>query len=351
MPGGMDHVATIPKDDRVAGPVAPMTLSELAARLGSTDGYESLSTAAGTPWVAVRLDDQPVPTFHAQPNCVVVGIVEQADARNDEAPDVVDVVVNAESAGRVTEAIDRNPVAAAVLVRLLRHNERVGAADSGFAESLAYSALQHGAEFKKWLAQRASRSPGPDPDQPAVLLERDNETLRIRLNRPRKRNAYSAGLRDGLCEALELAMADDSILRVVLDGAGACFSAGGDLDEFGEATDAGLAHASRMARNAGVLIDCLRDRVEARLHGACIGAGIELPAYAGRVVAREDAFFQLPEVAMGLIPGAGGTTSILRRIGRRRLAYMALTGERIDVTTALGWGLIDAVADWPSDAG
>ena len=68
-----------------------------------------------------------------------------------------------------------------------------------------------------------------------------------------------------------------------------------------------------------------------------------MPAFAGRVVAREDAFFQLPEVGMGLIPGAGGTTSILRRIGKRRLAYMALTGARIDAGTALDWGLVDAL--------
>ena len=320
-----------------------MSLMELAARLGSTEGYESLSTAAGTPWVAVRLDGQPSPSFHAQPNCPVLGIWENNEPPLDEIPDVVDVVAAAKEMATLTGAIDRNPVAASVLVRLLRHNDRVGAPDSAFAESLAYSTLQHAAEFRAWLASRESRSPRPEPDTPAVLIERHDDALRITLNRPHKRNAYSASLRDGLCEALELAMVDDSVRHVVLDGAGACFSAGGDLDEFGEATDAGVAHASRMARNAGALIDCLRDRIEARLHGACIGAGIELPAFAGRVVAAEDAFFQLPEVGMGLIPGAGGTTSILRRIGRLRLAYMALTGARIDVRTARDWGLIDAV--------
>ena len=321
-----------------------MTPMELAARLGSTEGYESLSTAAGTPWVAVQLVGEPSPSFHAQPNCPVVGITE-GELSDEEVPDVVDVVATPEQMATVTGAIDRNPVAASVLVRLLRHNVRVGAPDSAFAESLAYSTLQHGAEFRAWLASREGRSPRPEPDMPVVLIERQDDALRITLNRPHKRNAYSAGLRDGLCEALELAMADDSVSHVVLDGAGVCFSAGGDLDEFGEATDAGLAHASRMARNAGALIDCLHNRIEARLHGACIGAGIELPAFAGRVVAAEDAFFQLPEVGMGLIPGAGGTTSILRRIGRRRLAYMALTGARIDVRTALDWGLIDALEE------
>lgn len=321
----------------------PLTLPELANRLGSTQGYEALSTAAGTPWVAVHVDERPAPSFHAQPNCPVIGVVDGSPPPDDRVPAVVDVVVDAAQAEGVMDAVERNPVAAAVLVRLLRHNERVGNVDSGFAESLAYSTLQHGSEFRAWLAGRPDRPRRPEPDEPVVLLDRRNGVLRITLNRPDKRNAYSADLRDGLCEALELAMTDESIRRVVLDGAGACFSAGGDLDEFGEATDAGQAHASRMARNAGVLIDCLRDRVEARVHGACIGAGIELPAFAHRIVAHPDAFFVLPEVGMGLIPGAGGTTSILRRIGRCRLAFMALTGAPIDVPTALDWGLIDAV--------
>ena len=83
------------------------------------------------------------------------------------------------------------------------------------------------------------------------------------------------------------------------------------------------------------------DRVRADLHGACVGAGIELPAYARRVVAREDAFFELPEVSMGLVPGAGGTASLPRRIGRQRTACLALSGRRLDAATALGWGLVD----------
>jgi enoyl-CoA hydratase/carnithine racemase len=72
---------------------------------------------------------------------------------------------------------------------------------------------------------------------------------------------------------------------------------------------------------------------------------VELPAFARRVVARPDARFWLPEVAMGLVPGAGGTVSIPRRIGRQRTALLALTGTAIDATTALEWGLVDAVVE------
>ena len=316
-----------------------LPLSELAARLGAPSGAEEYSPLSGAACVIVELDEDSVPSM-PQPNCPVIAVTEREDV-----PAVVDVAVPSRAeAEAVSAAIAKQPVAAAVLVGLLRHNERVDVADGLFAESLAYSSLQHGAGFRSWLKQRTKRPPKPEPDSPPVRAERDGDELAITLQRPHKRNAYSAALRDALCEALAVAVADPSIRRVAFSGAGACFSAGGDLDEFGEATDAGVAHVSRMTRGAGVLLHRLSDKVEAHLHGACIGAGIELPAFAGRVVARQDAFFQLPEVGMGLIPGAGGTVSIPLRIGRRRLAYMALTGARIDVETAFAWGLVDSIA-------
>ena len=74
------------------------------------------------------------------------------------------------------------------------------------------------------------------------------------------------------------------------------------------------------------------------------GPASSFPAFAGRVVARSDARFGLPEVGLGLIPGAGGTVSVTRRVGRHRAAYLALSGETIDASTALSWGLVDAIA-------
>ena len=63
----------------------------------------------------------------------------------------------------------------------------------------------------------------------------------------------------------------------------------------------------------------------------CLGAGVELPAFAARVVAHANTSFALPELEMGLVPGAGGTVSLPRRIGRQRTAWLALTGQRLDV--------------------
>ena len=72
-----------------------------------------------------------------------------------------------------------------------------------------------------------------------------------------------------------------------------------------------------------------------------MGAGIEVAAFAGRVVADPDAVISLPELGIGLVPGAGGTVSIPARIGRHRTALMALSTRPIPATTALEWGLVD----------
>ena len=61
------------------------------------------------------------------------------------------------------------------------------------------------------------------------------------------------------------------------------------------------------------------------------------------MTARPDTIFRLPEVSMGLIPGAGGTATLPRRIGRQRTAWLAISGAEIGANTALAWGLIDAV--------
>jgi enoyl-CoA hydratase/carnithine racemase len=90
-------------------------------------------------------------------------------------------------------------------------------------------------------------------------------------------------------------------------------------------------------------MDRLADRLTVRVHGAAVGAGVELAAFAHRVEATDDATFCLPEVSMGLIPGAGGTFSVPRRIGRQRTLAWCLEGATIDAATALAWGLVDQV--------
>lgn len=251
---------------------------------------------------------------------------------------VPDVDAAAEGiAGRVARA----PLAATTLLGLLRLTASAPVRNGLVAESLAYSMLLAGPEFARWLAARARR-PVPRIAQP-VLLGRDGDVLTVTLNVPERRNALSAAMRESLVEAFDLARIDDTITEVHLRGAGAAFCSGGDLDEFGTTPDVATAHLIRTTRSVAARIDAVRDRVHAHLHGACIGAGIELPSFAGRVTAHPATFFQLPELDLGLVPGAGGCVGITKRIGRWRCAYLVLSGERIGVDTALEWGLIDAL--------
>ena len=174
-----------------------------------------------------------------------------------------------------------------------------------------------------------------------MQLERAGNELHIILNRPEKHNAYNEQMRDELSTALQLAVDDTSIQHVILRGHGASFSAGGDLTEFGAVDDAGVAHLTRTTRSPALLLSKISERITVEVQGACIGAGIELPAFCARIYAREDAYFKLPEVALGLIPGAGGTVSITRRIGRQATAKFALTGITLNAQQALKMGLID----------
>lgn len=240
------------------------------------------------------------------------------------------------------EAVARQPVAAAVAAQVMRTTLDVPFDQALVLESLAYSMLLASEGFRAWRAANPPRE-RPDDGVPRVLVEM-GRTLDLRLNRPAARNAFDARMRDELTEALSFALEHPDAPAVTLSGAGPAFSAGGDLDEFGRAGDPGQAHLIRTLRSPARLAHALGDRLTVNLHGACVGAGIETPAAAGRVTARPGAHFRLPEVSMGLIPGAGGTATLPRRIGRRRACYMAISGADIDLATALAWGLVDGVA-------
>ena len=242
--------------------------------------------------------------------------------------------------------VNRWPQASAVCDDVLRSVDPAGPALAGVVtESLAYSALQAGPEFARWLTERGpARMPAiPDP----VLAERDGNTLRIRFNRPQRHNAFSTDARAALLEALTVAQLDPSVREVVLSGNGPSFCSGGDRAEFGTFADPVSAHLARTRHSPALMLDALTARLgavcRAEVHGQVLGSGLEMAAFCGRVVAQRGAVFGLPELALGLIPGAGGTVSVTRRIGRWRTAYLVLSGRVIDATTALAWGLVDEI--------
>ena len=296
-------------------------------------------------------------TFIELPAGIVVGIeksVEQAAFTLTEADcdnrRVVTVPSVRDMLDELRERCQRWPHAAAVCLDVLRTVDPDGPALGGvITESLAYSTLQSGPEFARWLAERgpAELPDIAEPVQAERIANQDGDTLRVRLNRPQRHNAFSTDARAELLEALEVARLDQSVTEVVLSGNGPSFCSGGDLAEFGTFTDPAGAHLARTRHSPALVLDALTARLgqrcRAEVHGQVLGSGLEMAAFCGWVHAGPDAVFGLPELSLGLIPGAGGTVSITRRIGRWRTAYLVLSGQRIGPATARRWGLIDAV--------
>ncbi|OCB42763.1 enoyl-CoA hydratase [Mycobacterium vulneris] len=249
--------------------------------------------------------------------------------------------------GELTERCRTWPQAAAVCDDVLRAIDPAGPTRAGLiTESLAYSTLQSGSEFRRWLTERG---PAAAPQLPEpVQAHREGNTLHVRFNRPQRHNAFSTDARGALLEALEVARLDPSVDEVVLGGNGRSFCSGGDLAEFGSFADPASAHLARTRHSPALVLDELTEklgrRCRAEVHGQVLGSGLEMACYCGWVSCHPDATLGLPELALGLIPGAGGTVSITRRIGRWRTAYLVLSGRTIDAATALAWGLVDEVA-------
>jgi len=320
----------------------PLTLAELVSQL-NWSAAEQFSAITGCNYLLIDLrNDYDILLPPNRPNCPVIGIGD-INQLPPAAVTLMDVVVTEpQKLDNVITGISRSPIAAAAATHLSRHNENVSIEDGLLAESLSYSTLQHGKDFETWLSSRGSDH---SSDTAAGLtVDREDDVMTLCFDRPAKHNAYSAAMRDALCEALQAVLLDEQIRKVIVKGNGPSFCSGGDLDEFGLARDAAEAHLTRMTRSAARLIWQCKDRIEFHLHGACIGAGIELAAFSDAVIAAPGSFFQLPEVAFGLVPGAGGTVSLVRRIGRLHFNQLALSGERLDLATAQSWGLIDSIA-------
>jgi len=264
-----------------------------------------------------------------------------ADRRTVRVPDVAAALES------IAQRVARRPQTAAVCDDVLRALDPAAPAFGGLiTESLAYSTLQSGGEFARWLAERGPAALPVIPDP--VVAQRDGDTLRVAFNRPQRHNAFTTDARAALLEALEVARLDPSITALVLTGNGRSFCSGGDLAEFGTFEDPASAHLARTRYSPALVLDEITGRLgaacRAEVHGQVLGSGLEMAAFCGRVLCHPDAVLGLPELALGLIPGAGGTVSITRRIGRWRTAYLVLSGETIDAHTALDWGLVDAIS-------
>src|SRR5438067_3980436 len=172
----------------------------------------------------------------------------------------------------------------------------------------------------------------------SVDLDRRGRVAVLTVNNPPV-NALSQHVRQGLHDGLKQAAADAGVLAVVITCAGRTFIAGADITEFGKPPAEPSLHAVLD------LIEGSPKPVIAAVHGTALGGGLEVTLACHYRVGVKDARFGLPEVKLGLLPGAGGTQRLPRVVGVEKALSMMVSGDPIRADEALASGLIDQIVD------
>jgi len=167
---------------------------------------------------------------------------------------------------------------------------------------------------------------------------REGEVGVITLNSPPV-NALSFGVRDGLAEGMKAAMADDGAKAVVIICEGRTFIAGADITEFG-----GAQKGASLFEVQGA-IEGASKPVVAAIHGTALGGGLEVALTCHYRVAVPSARCGLPEVNLGLLPGAGGTQRLPRIVGAQKALDMVTTGQHVPAKQCLAMGLVDELVE------
>jgi 2-oxoglutaroyl-CoA hydrolase len=172
-----------------------------------------------------------------------------------------------------------------------------------------------------------------------VDVDAERALATVTLDVPDKLNRVSLQARDELARAFDELGRDDGVRAIVLTGAGAAFTAGGDIGGFLRAEPEQL---SRLAWNVAAPERCPKP-VIARLRGYCFGVGLELALACDFRIAADDVELALPEIRLGMIPGSGGTQRLARLIGLGRAKDAIMRGRRIAAAEALELGLVTEV--------
>jgi enoyl-CoA hydratase len=181
-------------------------------------------------------------------------------------------------------------------------------------------------------------------DYSTIIVEKNEGVATITLNRPDVMNAISDEMTAELAEAVAAIGKDEKVHVVIITGAGKAFQAGADIKQLSEMTPLQLVRWNEGLVRNNAALEKLRQPVIAAINGAAMGGGLELALGCTLRVASEKAALALPEVNLGIIPGAGGTQRLPRLIGKGRAMKMILTGQIVGAEEALRIGLVDEVA-------
>lgn len=182
-------------------------------------------------------------------------------------------------------------------------------------------------------------------DQKPVLVERGPVTV-VTLNRPEKLNAWNASMRARLGEVIEECARDADLRVLILTGAGRAFSAGEDVGEMDELTrlgSRGFRAEVRTIHQVFDLIEAVEVPVIAAFDGVAAGGGLELALSCDFRILGEKARLVMPEARVGLIPGSGGCSRLVRHLGLGRAKELVMLGASIPAHRALELGLATEV--------
>ena len=180
----------------------------------------------------------------------------------------------------------------------------------------------------------------------SIIYGKQGSIATIELNRPESINAISQSMRDLMFDALTAYSYDKEAKACIIYGAGERgFCSGADLIEFGKSRSQTESRSIRRRRDLWGLLSQIKKPLIVAVHGYVIGAGLEITSLCDIRVSSEDAVFGMPEVAHGFIPGAGGTQSFPRAIGKTHAMRQFLTdrNDRMTAQRALELGLIHKI--------
>lgn len=175
-----------------------------------------------------------------------------------------------------------------------------------------------------------------------LIVESEDYTTLIRLNRPDALNALNGKLMKELAAALMAADANDKVRCIVLTGSEKAFAAGADVKEMAEKTFAEVFSDNFFGAEAAI-INSIRKPIIAAVSGYCLGGGCELAMMCDFIIASDTAKFGQPEINLGIVAGMGGSQRLTRFVGKAKSMDMHLTGRFMDAAEAERCGLVSRV--------